>query len=251
MRPTFFMVVLGLFWVTPAPPAGGVAEARAGNDEGAAPARPPDRDAVADASTPASRGARRVMRVLDDVSRRLTRTRYQHRTIVRRYRGVFLWDCSGMAEWVLGRVAPRTLSGIYRERPVARDFYRVISRASVTGARRGWRRIARLRDARPGDVFAWLRPPHWGKGITGHVGFIVQSPRPVPGRPFTFAVRIADATSLPHQDDTREYGGPGGFGLGTIILGTDDSGAPVRYGWHGTRSGWTADTLITLGRIVP
>ena len=241
---TVLMYVLGAAWLS----GGNRAEARAGMT---------GKSGEAQGSSslyngePASRGAHRVLRLLERIQNRLKRTRYQHRTVVRQWRGEFLWDCSGMVEWILKRAAPRTLSGIYRERPVARDFFRVISRAPVERARRGWRRLERLQDARPGDVFAWLRPPDWGKGITGHVGFILRPPRRVRGRPGTFAVRIADATSIPHQNDTRDYGGPGGFGVGTIIFGTDDSGAPTHYGWHGTRAGWTAETCITLGRIVP
>ncbi len=249
MRWTLLVTALAGLVLLALLPGSGAAETRAEDANGRTAADRPQGEQAPEADAPASRGARRVLRVLDGIRKRLKRTRYQHRTVVRHYRGVYLWDCSGMAEWVLRRVAPRTLRGIYRERPVARDFYRVISRAPTDRGRRGWRRIARLQDARPGDVFAWLRPPHWGKGVTGHVGFLVRSPRPLKGHPYVYTLRIADATSLPHQDDTREYGGAGGFGHGTIIFGTDGNGAPTHYGWHGTRAGMTAETRIVLGRI--
>jgi hypothetical protein len=60
-----------------------------------------------------------------------------------------------------------------------------------------------------------------------------------------FLVRVADSTSLLHQDDTRE--GRNGFGFGTILVLTDSSGAPTRYGWMGLR-GWTFETRIAIGR---
>ena len=64
--------------------------------------------------------------------------------------------------------------------------------------------------------------------------------------PGTFAVRIADASSLLHQDDTRQ--GRSGFGLGTIVLVAEpETGEPQAYGWAGTL--WrTFETTIAIGR---
>jgi len=215
------------------------------------PKEPTDINEIATQAQPTTRGAARVLQVLASIQKRLKTTRYQHRTWVRESRGLYAWDCSGMAEWVLKRAAPRTLVRIYRKRPIARDFFRVIERTPTHRRRAGWRRLAKLTDAQPGDVFAWLRPPEWGRGISGHVGFILQSPKPIVGVPNAYSVRIVDATSLPHQNDTRLDSGDGGFGIGTIIFRTDENGEGTHYGWFGTRGGWTAETRIVVGRVYP
>ncbi|MBI2897866.1 MAG: hypothetical protein HYY06_30185 [Deltaproteobacteria bacterium] len=198
---------------------------------------------------PASPAAGRILTVLGEVARSVRVTRYQHNTVVRPRSGVFLWDCSGMAAWVVGRAAPAARAAIQSSRPVARDFFGAIARAPVERPRRGWQRLERLADARPGDVFAWLRPPDWPRRNTGHVGFILEPPSPVPGLPGAWAVRISDATSIPHQADSRTWPGDGGFGVGTLMFMTDAGGAPTHYGWHGTRAGFTAETRIVVGRV--
>lgn len=195
---------------------------------------PTDIELIAAQAGPITRGATRVLRMLSRIQKRLKTTRYQHHTVVREWKGLYAWDCSGMTEWILKRVAPRTLKGISKRRPVARDFFRRIENSPTNRARRGFRRLSKLSDAMPGDVFAWLRPPEWGPGASGHVGFILQTPQPVTGVPYAYRVRIADATSLPHQNDTRHGSEKGGFGIGTIIFRTDPHGVGTHYGWFGT-----------------
>lgn len=210
--------------------------------------RPPPRAGIA--PPPATPAAARVMQVLEQVRANLRRTRYQHATVVREREGVFLWDCSGMAAWVLRRAAPRAMGAISRARPVARDFASVIERAPTTRARAGWQRVERIEDARPGDVFAWRRPRGFPSRNTGHVGFVVDAPVPVPAIPGAYAVRIADSTSWGHQDDTRVDDGVGGFGMGTLVFLTDGQGRGTHYGWAGTRSEGYVVTPIVFGRVV-
>jgi len=59
-------------------------------------------------------------------------------------------------------------------------------------------------------------------------------------------VRVADSTSLLHDEDTRA--GRSGFGLGTILLVADpETGAPIAYGWVALR--WRSfETPIALAR---
>lgn len=199
---------------------------------------------------PATAAGARVLGVLDRVRQSMRATRYQHDTRIRERDGLYYWDCSAMAAWVLGRAAPRAMSAVNGTRPVARDFFRAIDRAPVRGGRRGWMRIPVLADARPGDVFAWLRPADWPPRNTGHVGFVLAPPQRVPGLDGAYTVRILDATSVPHQNDTRDYEGEGGFGEGTIMFMTGPDGGGTHYGWHGTRAGFTAATRIVIGRVL-
>jgi hypothetical protein len=202
------------------------------------------------APQPATRRAAKVLEQLDRIEDNLQTTRYQHATQVRRREGLYAWDCSGMANWILRRVYPKAFEALGRDRPVARTYWRVISKAPTTRPRRGWRRLAHIEDVRPGDVFAWVRPPDWPKGgNTGHIGFALGVPEPVEGIEGAYTLRIADATSLPHQNDTRDREGEGGFGHGTLMFMTNEQGKAWAYGWFGTRSRGVIETDIVFGRL--
>lgn len=200
-----------------------------------------------DAVTPATPAAGRAMATLARVDRRLRVTRYQHRTQVREARGVYRWDCSGMVNWVLARSSPRALRGLGRDRPLAMTYARVITRAPTTSPRRGWRRVERLGDVRPGDVFAWESPPRFRRYATGHVGFVVRAPERVSSD--LWAMRIVDSTTGPHQDDTRSWDMVGGSGYGTMTFQTDADGRVIAYGWWGTRSPALVSAHVVFGRI--
>lgn len=198
---------------------------------------------------PATDAASRVLSVLADVRTNLRDTRYQHNTVVNERLGRYRWDCSGMADWVLEKARlRRARTALQRSRPVARTFFEVIRRAPTGRAAQGWERLPRIQDARPGDVFAWLRPPDWPRRNTGHVGFVLAAPRRVNAWPGAYVVRIADATSVPHQDDTRTWPGNGGYGEGTILWMTD-AGRAFGYGWHGIHSRGYVETEALFGRL--
>ena len=60
-------------------------------------------------------------------------------------------------------------------------------------------------------------------------------------------MRIADATSFGHQNDTRSDG-EGGYGEGTLLVLTNSSGEAIAYGWYGTESDAVLVTEILFGR---
>ncbi|MBA3397171.1 MAG: CHAP domain-containing protein [Deltaproteobacteria bacterium] len=198
------------------------------------------------AATPAGR---RVLAVIGDIRATLRDTRYQAATAVRVAEGSYRWDCSGMATWILRRAAPVAWKALASSRPVARDFVTAIERAPTQRPRSGWQRISRLDDVLPGDVFAWRRPRGLPSKNTGHVGFVVERPLPVPGLPGGWAVRIVDSTSSYHQADDRARGGGGGFGTGTLVFLVDGDGRATSYGWSGTQSEWYIVTPIVFGRV--
>lgn len=200
---------------------------------------------------PATPAGQRVLDVLERVRANLRSTRYQHRRVVREADGVYHWDCSLMTHWVLERAHPRAVAPMRGTRPLAEHFVRVIERAPVGRFAGGWQRVPRVADARPGDVFAWRRPRGFPSRNTGHVGVVAGAPRPVPRMPGAYAVRVVDATSWGHQDDTRPPDGVGGFGAGTLVFLTDAEGRGTHYGWYGTASGGYVVTPIVLGRVGP
>jgi len=219
---------------------------------------PPIRGPLPPAPPPAPRlapetdAAHRVIEVIEGIRDNLQRTRYQHHRVVREREGTYYWDCSLMAYWVLQRAAPRSVRHLREtRRPLAEHFVRAIERAPTDRRRRGWRRIAHIEQVRPGDVFAWRRPRGFPSRNTGHVGFVVGAPRPVPEIPGAYAVRVADATRSLHQDDSRSWPGDGGFGIGTLVFLTDGEGRGTHYGWGGTYSSGYVVTPILFGRVGP
>jgi hypothetical protein len=212
----------------------------------------PSWDDDASRAVPPTRAGKRVIAVIEQIRTTLIDSRYQPATQVRVKDGVYHWDCSGMAAWILRRTAPTALRSLASTRPVARDFASAIARAPATRARGGWQRIDNIADVMPGDVFAWRRPeglPPRKRKNTGHVGFVLEQPLPVPEIPGAWAVRIVDSTSSYHQDDSRSMDPDGGFGIGTLLFIADDSGRVISYGWSGTRSAWYVLAPVMFGRV--
>jgi len=198
---------------------------------------------------PATRASRALLELSATIDATRTDTSYAHRTTVRRAQGVYHFDCSGMINWMLARASKTALATLDRERPVAASYVRVISKAPTAKARGGWQQIASIHDLEPGDIFAWRRPKHWPKSDnSGHVGIVITRPAPVPHLVNAYVVRIVDSTRWRHQDDTRAHD-EDGFGMGTILFVTDDSGGPIGYGWHGSDSSGYHETDIVFGRV--
>lgn len=197
-----------------------------------------------------SAAAARVVATLTQVRTTIRQTRYEHTTHVRASDGLYLWDCSGMAAWILSRAAPRAFASVGGERPVARDFFRAIARSPTSRARGGWRQLDRLEDARPGDVLSWVRPRDFPSHNTGHVAFVLAAPVKVLSRDDAWAVRVADATSFGHENDTRPQGSDGGYGEGTLLFLVDAQGRGTAYGWFGSYSDAVIVTPIVVGRPV-
>lgn len=198
---------------------------------------------------PATDAAARVVETLEQIARVQRDTAYQHRTDVRESRARFRWDCSGMVSWVIHRAAPRAGRAMRTDRTSARGISRMIERAPTGRARRGWRRLTHIEEVRAGDVFAWRTPAGSPSRHTGHTGFAMERPRPVPGLRDAYALRVADSIVGPHQDDTRPPGTAGGLGFGVFVFLTDGDGNATHYGWHGTRTAGYMRTAIHFGRL--
>jgi hypothetical protein len=182
----------------------------------------------------------------------LKSSEYSHVTRVNEAEGSYVFDCSGFVAWVLRRTAAgahhSVVSRSRDKRPLARDYYWEIARARPSAAR-GWAKIGRIADAKPGDVVAWLKPPEVRSQNTGHVAFIVEAPKPSRLVEGGYLVRIADASRYFHADDERQSLGRTGFGIGTILLVADpETQGPVAYGWFGENSAWILTAQIAIGR---
>lgn len=192
-----------------------------------------------------------MVEVLDGIEASLVESRYSPVTQVNPRLGLYQFDCSGMASWVLQRAAPaawqQTLRYSGTGRLVARDFFRAIAAVSPAKPSGSWQHIERAADAAPGDVVTWLTP--WRAGITGHVGFVIAAPVPSTRVENGWLIRFADASRYRHQDDSRAESGRDGFGKGTLLLVTDPTtGRVTGYGWHGDSSARFVETDVMVGR---
>lgn len=211
------------------------------------PPEPAEVPELRDADIPWDRNP--VMRRLGHIETTLTESRYSHGLSVNERKGIYHFDCSGMAYWVLKKSAPRAAAALaykLEQRPLARDIYRRIASIQPDQPRHGWQRITRVDALEPGDVIAWIKPKVIQSPNTGHVGFVVLPPVRVPEYENAYLIRFADSTRLMHADDTRQ--GQNGFGKGTILLVSEpETGAPIAYGWAGLE--WRSfETDIALGR---
>jgi hypothetical protein len=176
-------------------------------------------------------------------------TRYQHTTRVDEASGTFMYDCSGLLDYALGRALPAdagVLPTTTSTRPLAGDIERYL-RQGLTGPIDGWHALARVDELRPGDVVAWLATEDSKTGDTGHVMVVLAMPVANPARPNEWLVQVADSTLNPHARDSRKPGDTG-LGTGTIGLATDGNGAPVAFYWQGGISDRAKTTEISLGR---
>jgi hypothetical protein len=240
----FALLVLGL--------ASGAARATTASDPAAAGGAQPKPELEA-SPVPAAANDNPVIRVIQRIENSLRYSSYSHVTRVNERDGSYEFDCSGMTAWVLRRSAPKAHSAVLArsKRPLARDYYYRIAATKPGKARWGWQRVSRVDEAQPGDVIAWLKPDVLRSPYTGHVGFVVAPPQPLKETPGAYLVRIADASSYQHQDDSRALTGNTGFGYGTILVQTDpETGAPIAYGWFGQYSRWVLLAKMAIGRPV-
>lgn len=190
----------------------------------------------------------KILNIIEKIDHNLKQTNYQHNTIVREKTGIYLWDCSGMVNWILKRSFPKAYYSIGIDRPVARDYYFKIKSSPINRFSKGWMRLKHIKEAAPGDLFAWVRPPNFPSKNTGHVGFVLEQPQLVQRNPEAYLLKISDATTIPHQNDSRTDNEMTGFGIGSIMFITDNNGTPTEYCWYGTDTYGCIPTKIVFGR---
>jgi hypothetical protein len=214
----------------------------------AEPAPAPPAVAAPDApTTPSARVHAEACRILAEMKD----SRYSHKTRVDEDEGSYEFDCSGFVAVVLKAAAPRSLAAVphapRRSRPLAFEFHDAFAAAPAEekGAK-GWRRIERVADARPGDLLAWRREEIKPGEDTGHV--MVLDAAPVREEDGSFRVVVIDSTGKPHGDDTRKDGASG-VGRGTIWLTVDEAGRPSGFRWR-ARDGALNRRPLAIGRAV-
>lgn len=193
--------------------------------------------------------------LLGEVDRQFAAMRkssYTHATHVDEASGTFDYDCSGFVDYSLARSVPSALAALRNatsHRPLARDFVAFLSGLPGAGAGR-WRHLAHVRDLRPGDIIAWLRPADSTSRNTGHVMVVRAPPVANPTASRAALVPIVDSTALPHRPgDSRSAANATGLGQGEVVLITDEAGAPIGFRWSRGAHSREHDTRIALGRV--
>jgi hypothetical protein len=175
-------------------------------------------------------------------------TAYKHDTDIDEKKGQFYCDCSGFVGYVLNRTVSKDGKkgpfGNGRRRPLAADYERGFEKAPqrpTSGAR--WQQIARVCDARPGDVIAW-RHEVPKPGNTGHV--VIVDKKPVVEKDGLVRMDIIDSTTLPSADITGDKGKTG-IGRRTMWFKVDSDGRAVAY-VRGKRTATPKTEAISIGR---
>ncbi len=179
-------------------------------------------------------------------------TSYQHTTEVDEDKGIYKVDCSGLADYVLKRVALENYQQIPHDgepRPYAEHFYQFFKSLDYADSAPsgGWCQIRNLANAGPGDiiVYEYTEAYKKEKGTTGHV-MIIQS-KPVQQSNGEYIVWVIDSANSGHGSDTRTGSG---VGKGKMWFGVDSNGCPVFYRWSRSDGEKHYEGLlgITIGR---
>lgn len=233
-------------------------------------------------STTTAVGEFRTLAIYDEADRIVRNTKetsYTHSPMTfDEARGVYLCDCSGLVDYVLGRVAADNLAPVIdharsahpeEARPRAWDYYEYFAaqqdikvRERIGGIKvfdaipdATWRQVYRLDHAMPGDVIAYKWKPSADKPDTGHVMIIADSPKRLGTRDGLpqYRVPLIDSAISAHDNDTRSKDSSGGVGHGEMYFLTDKDGRPVAFQWRSPTGTVTSSTIqgIAIGRAGP
>ncbi|MFH1461426.1 MAG: hypothetical protein ABIF12_00550 [bacterium] len=194
---------------------------------------------------------------------------YEHSTTVDETSGIYNTDCSGLAAYILryalnSHYLPIDAAKITGQtRPLASDFcqfFRSLSNEydTITNIS-GWMRVKYLRNIKPGDIIAWDYVDEANEN-TGHVVIVdtitekfTTSVTINSTSYWEYKVRVIDASSGTHYQDTRELTTNvtgQGIGAGYMYFGVNSTGEIKYYKWS-SRSGTPHFEIFGIGRAIP
>ena len=170
-------------------------------------------------------------------------------------------DCSGLLIALFERYDPKRFDGdafkrwLDARRPTARRFYDAIE------AEKGFRRIAKISDAQPGDLITMKYQP--GEESTGHAMLIAEKPqraeKPTPtlvDGTEQWLVTVLDQSKSGHgATDTRRTGAGsyrGGLGKGVFRVYAKPDGTLAGYTWStfgNSKFYGDEDRVLAIGRF--
>lgn len=147
-------------------------------------------------------------------------------------------DCSGLIDALLEHSYGYTKEELQtwiggKRRPLSKHYYDTIA------AEKGFSKIDKLSDAKPGDFIAIKFPPD--NEDTGHIMIIAALPQlreasaPIVEHTKQWTIVVIDSTTHGHGPTDTRYKAPKifqeGIGKGSIRIYTDASNTPVGYTW--------------------
>lgn len=185
-------------------------------------------------------------------------TLYQHKTEVDRRAGSYKYDCVRFVSYAMQQVAPQAWETIIRARNIAKGHipspasYQQFFATLKEKPQRGWEAVSRAADLRPGDVVSW---DYKTERANGHAVIIADKPKQAADG--SWSVKVYDATSTPHAEDSRPddpraqvfetTGRKSGLGHGVMAFSVDPTtGALTGYRW--TPKGKIVPCPIGAGR---
>jgi hypothetical protein len=158
-------------------------------------------------------------------------THYQHDAVVDETAGRYDVDCAAFVGVLLESIAPEHFASFPRtgDERYPRAF-EIFDHLSASPPPPGWRRVATIEEARPGDVISWRTPKVTAGRDTGHVLIVAKAPV-FHGHTHAWTVHAYDSSNVAHHDDSRERAGKyhSGLGEGAIRFKVDASGAPTAF----------------------
>lgn len=170
-------------------------------------------------------------------------TLYQHKTEVDRGAGSYKYDCVRFVSYAMREAAPKAWETIVKEMQIGKgrvpsppSYQKFFARLQEKPLA-GWAAVARASDLRPGDVVSW---DYKTERANGHAVIIAGLPKQTKNG--SWEVKVYDATSTPHAEDSRPNdsraqvfettGRRSGLGQGVMAFSVDAAtGALTGYRW--------------------
>jgi hypothetical protein len=111
--------------------------------------------------------------------------------------------------------------------------------------RENWQLVSRITEAKPGDIIVWRDREIKPNRNTGHIVVVLESPKYIDEN--VVSVRVMDASSSIHDDDTRPTGGHG-VGQGTMRFRVNERNEPTGTYWS-SRQSEPKQKAIAIGRL--
>src|SRR3990167_3645791 len=165
-------------------------------------------------------------------------------------RGVYIVDCSSYIDHILKIVYPEAYSSLVNwsgsGKPTSHDYYDFFTNLP-SEKKYFWNKIDEVDQLRPGDILVFRYKNAHGIETGGHVMIVMDRPLADSN---TFFIRVADAASGGHSEDTR-LPHTSGIGIGTLSLKVKPSTyTPAAYAWSiGAR--WKNNVNFAMARPLP
>ena len=145
--------------------------------------------------------------------------------------GIYILDCSDYVDHLLEAANPAAYSSLVNssgsDKPTSEHYYHFFTGLTYQ-KRHYWNKIDAVKELQPGDILVFRNQKNSRTGVLGHVMVVMKKPVRTED---SFIVRVTDAASVGHSQDTR-LPHTSGIGIGTMQLKINpETGHPSAYAW--------------------